>query len=129
MKPFNLQLAKEGHPIQTRDGHDARIICFDRDAGDTSNKTIIALIKTGKKEEVLFYAEDGKRHICFGEEDYDLMMKPKTVQKYVNVYKYEQSRKYNRHPSDVFYDTEEEAIKEGKLSSNYITTTSITWEE
>lgn len=31
MKPFNLELVKQGHPVCTRDGRDARIICFDLD--------------------------------------------------------------------------------------------------
>lgn len=29
MKPFDLELAKQGHPVCTRDGKDVRIICFD----------------------------------------------------------------------------------------------------
>lgn len=30
MKPFDLELAKAGHPVQTRDGRPVRIICYDR---------------------------------------------------------------------------------------------------
>lgn len=29
MKPFNLEEAKAGKPVCTRDGYDARILCFD----------------------------------------------------------------------------------------------------
>ena len=30
LKPFDLQQAKDGKPVCTRDGRKARIICFDR---------------------------------------------------------------------------------------------------
>lgn len=42
MKPFNLELAKQGHPVITRKGKKARIICFDRN-GDAP---IVALVET-----------------------------------------------------------------------------------
>lgn len=31
MKEFDLEKAKAGHPVCTRDGHEARILCFDRE--------------------------------------------------------------------------------------------------
>lgn len=30
MKNFDLEKAKAGYPVRTRDGHETRIICFDR---------------------------------------------------------------------------------------------------
>ena len=47
MKPFDLELAKKGHPVCTRDGRDARIICYDAKTGEYP---IIALV---------YYAENG----------------------------------------------------------------------
>lgn len=36
MKPFNLGLAKAGHPVVCRNGQKARIICFDVKEGGIS---------------------------------------------------------------------------------------------
>lgn len=41
MKNFDLEKAKAGYPVRTRDGHEARIICFDRE----NDNPIVALIK------------------------------------------------------------------------------------
>lgn len=41
-KPFDLEQAKAGKPVYTRDGHKARIICFD---AKLENYSIIALVK------------------------------------------------------------------------------------
>lgn len=41
-KPFDLEQAKAGKPVCTRDGHKARIICFD---AKLENYSIIALVK------------------------------------------------------------------------------------
>ena len=36
LKPFNLEAAKQGKPVCTRDGRKARIICFDAKRKDSS---------------------------------------------------------------------------------------------
>lgn len=41
-KPFNLEQAKAGKPVCTRDRHKARIICFD---AKLKNYSIVALVK------------------------------------------------------------------------------------
>ena len=48
LKPFNLEEAKAGKPICTRDGRKARIICYDK-KGDSD--PIIALIENHFKDE------------------------------------------------------------------------------
>ena len=45
MKPFNLELAKQGHPVVTRKGQPVRIICFDR----KGVQPIVALIEVDTK--------------------------------------------------------------------------------
>lgn len=70
MKEFDLQKAKAGVPICTRDGREARIICFDR----IGYCQIVALIK-GKgygRESVRSYREDGKS--VEDDENWNLMM-------------------------------------------------------
>lgn len=56
LKPFDLQKAREGKPVCTRDGAKARIICFDA----KSDAPIIALITTDDGTEIAFdYLSDG----------------------------------------------------------------------
>lgn len=73
MKKFNLDKAKKGAPICTRDGKNARIICTDA-KGDYP---VIALIEESNSnyEWPMAYCENGM-HFKKGDKDvYDLMMK------------------------------------------------------
>lgn len=70
-KPFDLEAAKAGKPVCTRDGRKARIICFDAKC----NKPIVALIYDCNKETVLQYLENG-RFFVDQIDKYDLMMFP-----------------------------------------------------
>lgn len=71
LKPFDLEAAKAGKPVCTRDGRKARIICFDAKC----NKPIVALIYDCNKETVLQYLENG-RFFVDQIDKYDLMMLP-----------------------------------------------------
>lgn len=52
IKPFNLEAYKNGAKIQTRDGHEVRIICTD---AKDKNYPIIALVKLHDDDEVVLY--------------------------------------------------------------------------
>lgn len=74
MKPFNLEEAKAGKPICTRDGLLARIICFNRQ-GD--NKPIVALIHANlesNKEHPACYTEKSEFNKNLPNCCFDLMM-------------------------------------------------------
>lgn len=71
LKPFDLEAAKAGKPVCTRDGRKARIICFDAKC----DKPIVALIYDYNKETVLQYLENG-RFFVDQIDKYDLMMLP-----------------------------------------------------
>ena len=118
VKPFDLQKAKAGKPVCTRDGSNARIICFDRN----DNTPIVALIERVNGIEILqcFY-NDGK---CFHDStsDNDLMMLPEKKEGWVNVYK----TSINYECGKVF-STEQEA--KNKANNNHIATIRIKWEE
>lgn len=58
MKPFDLEAAKAGAPVCTREGKGARIICADRRGYPAS--VIIALLDDGDREGVEFYYADGR---------------------------------------------------------------------
>lgn len=57
IKPFNLEAYKNGAKIQTRDGHEARIICTD---AKHIFYPIIALVKLNNNESTMSYTLGGK---------------------------------------------------------------------
>ena len=61
LKPFDLEAAKAGKPVCTRDGRKARIICFD--TINKGNYPIIALLEDKGCEAIFYYNKDGKCNI------------------------------------------------------------------
>lgn len=122
-KPFDLEAAKTGKPVCTRDGRKARIICFDAKC----NKPIVALIYDCNKETVLQYLENG-RFFVDQIDKYDLMMFPQKKEGWVNVYKsYNVGKKIPCMAS--IYPTKEEAKKSSVVGFDYVDTVKIEWEE
>ena len=56
MKPFNLEEAKAGKPICTKDGNEARIIIFDK----KGEYKIVGLIEYKDSEEIVYIDSNGK---------------------------------------------------------------------
>lgn len=122
-KPFDLEAAKAGKPVCTRDGRKARIICFDAKC----NKPIVALIYDCNKETVLQYLENG-RFFVDQIDKYDLMMFPQKKEGWVNVYKsYNVGKKIPCMAS--IYPTKEEAKKSSVVGFDYVDIVKIEWEE
>ena len=128
LKPFDLEAAKAGKPVCTRDGRKARIICFDY-KGDANAYPILALISTinlsGVPSEIIAkYTEDG-RYAKYNnvENNEDLMMVPEKKEGWVNIYK--SGECYN--VGDFSFSKEE--IEQHKNQNNYIATVKISWEE
>ena len=122
MKPFNIELAKQGKSVCTKDGRKARIICFDR----KNDFPIIALIESANRGEILqCYLNDGK--CCDNEtSDYDLMMLSEKKEMWMNIYK----STTNYISGRSLYDTEEAAKAGADMADvDYITTTKVSWEE
>lgn len=118
LKPFDLEAAKAGKPVCTRDGRKARIICFDAKC----DKPIVALIYDYNKETVLQYLENG-RFFVDQIDKYDLMMLPQKKEGWVNIYKdFEDT-------VCCAYLTKEDALKNRSIEYGYITTIKIEWEE
>ena len=90
LKPFDLEKAKAGDPVCTRDGSSVRILCFDikNMEHNTSHisQPIIALVDFGEAEYAYRYYSNGKYDLEF-DSPYDLMMNPKTVTKWLKLYK------------------------------------------
>ena len=114
LKPFDLQQAKTGKPVCTRDGRKARIICFDA----KDDRSIIALVesKIERKEIIVFYLDNG--FYFYNEESQDdLMMLPEKKEGWVNVYK------------ERVYKSKEEAVGKKYDGCTYIDTIKVEWEE
>ena len=112
MKPFDIELAKAGHPVCTREGRKVRILCFDVKG---STAPIVALVEVNGREIVLHYNEDGisiTSPCC-----YDLMMLPEKKKGWAIICK-----------SDL-YESEEIALKDTELFKDYIKTIRVEWEE
>lgn len=119
LKPFDLNAAKSGKPVCTRDGRKARVICFDAKFPQTGN--IITLVEKGNGEEAtLYHYDDGHCSIGRG---YDLVMLSEKKEGWVNIYK--SGECYN--VGDFSFSKEE--IEQHKNQNNYIATVKISWEE
>lgn len=120
LRPFNLEEAKQGKPVCTRDGRQARIICFDRD----SDMHIVALVSDPLGESVHYYLSNGK--VDFDKNnDNDLMMLPEKKVGWINVYK------GGKLDADYIYPTKADAVENifQPMKDNYIDTIKLTWEE
>ncbi len=123
LKEFNLEAAKAGKPVCTRDGRKARIICWDK----KGLVPIVALIEHENSEIFLAYYNNG-RHTIRERSDNDLMMLPEKKEGYVNIYT--NPRVGDRYSSNTIFPSKEEAIQGiTKSLGNYINTTKIEWEE
>ena len=121
MKPFDIELAKQGKPVCTRDGRKARIICFDR-KGDIC--PIIALVEENGMEVTKSYDENGRANYKNGD-NYDLMMLPEKKEMWINIYK----GTTGLAPGGFLYGTKEEAKDAVNGDETYVTTTKVCWEE
>ena len=113
LKSFDIEAAKAGKPVCTRDGRKARIICFDR-KGDTS---IVALIMgDNDREEIHSYYKDGKS-VRNQEYSCDLMMYPEKKEGWIVIHK------------ETIYDKETAEKIARETTANVIRIQKIEWEE
>ena len=122
MKPFNLEEAKAGKPVCTRDGDKVRIICFDC---KNESYPIVALTLMGDIELINTYTKDGKyQYNPKNPDDKDLMMADVIHEGYINLY----NNNGAVYSGTLIHKTEEDA----KLCSNdeqYVTTVKVQWKE
>ena len=121
MKPFNVEFAKQGKPVCTRDGRKARIICFDV-KGDIC--PIIALVEENGMEVTKSYDMNGRANYK-NADNYDLMMLPEKKEGWINIYK----RSTGQLLGGFLYDTKKEAKDAVKGDKSYVTTIKVCWEE
>lgn len=129
MKEFNLELAKAGHPVQTKNGRPVRIICYNK---VDANYPIVTLVKRldVEKEETIHYTLDGRFNVEVKDDKFDLVMAPIKKEGWINVYRSSNGAMYTE--QERIYNSEEEAIA-GKFDRTYnrvyVTSKKIEWEE
>lgn len=130
LREFNLEAAKAGKPVCTRDGRKVRIICFDK----KGCKRIVALVQADNELEVLFdYYSDG-REFHSDTTDNDLMMLPEKKEGWVNIYNadttfyYVDGRVFET-KDEAVQEAKEEVKKEQREKNEYIDTIRLEWEE
>lgn len=122
-KPFDLEAAKAGAPVMTRDGRPARILAFDV---ENAGYPVVAAIKApnGKYENVELFTEQGYFDEGTKENDCDLFMASVKHRAWVNVHKIG-----SQYVLTSNFATEESAVQQGQNSDTYITTVPIEWVE
>ena len=121
LKPFEIQKAREGKPVCTRDGRNVRIIAFDAKRKDEKN--IIALVPSKDYpgfEDLIAYPNNGN-YYGGHENDGDLMMLPEKKEGWVNVYK-------GGLLDTKSYPTKKEAFDKA-CPEGYVDTVKVCWKE
>ena len=119
MRKFNLEEAKVGKPVCTRDGRKTRIVCYDLKVIDTP---ILALIEESGQEKVYCYHSNGK-YYKEKDTDNDLFMASEHHIGWVNIYETSDGDKVVIGP----YETEKEAVHM-KFGDDEVVTTKIEWD-
>lgn len=118
LKKFDLEAAKAGKPVCTRDGRKARIICFDL---NNKNFPIVAIINCDTEENAYQYDIDG---VCDEHDNnLNLMMSPEKKEGWINLCK-------NNHGDTLaigVFPNREEAVS--NCPPSYLSTIKIEWEE
>ena len=123
LKPFDLEAAKNGAKVVTRDGRDARILCFDA----MGSYPIVAIVRSDYEEVVDKFCLDGKNRLC-GESEIDLFMAPVKREGWVNLYRKKEDN-VMFFGSKFPYGTKEEAKNHATEDEEFIATAKVEWEE
>lgn len=112
LKEFNLEEAKAGKPVCTRDGRKARIICFDL---NNKNFPIVAIINCDSEENAYQYDIEG---ICDEHDNnLNLMMSFEKKEGWIIIHK------------EAIYDKETAEKIARETTANVIRIQKIEWEE
>lgn len=112
LKEFNLEAAKAGKPVCTRNGRKARIICFDL---NNKNFPIVAIINCDTEENAYQYDIDG---ICDEHDNnLNLMMSSEKKEGWIIIHK------------EAIYDKETAEKIARETTANVIRIQKIEWEE
>ena len=125
LKKFDLEAAKSGKPIRTRDGQQARLLCADLKG--TKYPVVCAVTKPKGNEEKVLYMINGK-YVADKENEHeaDLVMEIEKHEGWVNIYKDPVGRVVS---TQIVFSCEDSAKQNINLNRNYISTVKINWKE
>ena len=126
MKPFNLEQAKAGAPVCTRDGRPVRIVCYDLKGH--KNYPILALVESSVGvESTVSYALNGHNSLD-SETDIDLRMASVKREGWVNLYTCHSGATAT--DQYAVYPSEKEARSQVRKGNGvYVATAKIEWED
>lgn len=126
MKPFDLELAKQGHPVVTRGGMSARIVCFDAKSPDYPLVGLFLVPETDQETHAR-YTADGHYWSSKQAHDYDLFMAPRKVTKWFNIFTYPNGKIYAGPGHDSADDAEKQIAENAEFigAAKYIATKPI----
>lgn len=126
LKEFDLEAAKAGKHVCTRDGKKVRIICFDKQEGFP----IIALVETKVNdrvsEEIALFNINGRAVSDDIDSKLDLMMSTEKKEGWVNIY---HDREGNVYTDENVYNREKDAINFCPHDKCRVATVKVGWEE
>ena len=123
LKEFNLEAAKAGKPVCTRDGRKARIICFDR----KDNTPIVALIECVNHAEILQCVHNDGKCFHYDTSNNDLMMLPEKKEGWVNLYRDKESKRV--YSGEFIFSEREKAEKHYECNDTKVAIVPVNWEE
>ena len=124
MKPFDLEKAKAGRSICTRNGSKAIIVCFD---ADNDRFPIVALLKSDNgKEYPASFTKEGRFSDGEADSSKDLFMVEEKKEGWINIYEASKERCIG-----AVYNSKETAMrmKVNEKDITCITTVRVEWEE
>ena len=123
LKPFDIQKAREGKPVRTRDGRKARILCYDFKQNE-EYPILVAVENKDGKECALLYSNDGISEM-YKSSNNELAMLPEKKEGWVNIY-----NAGGTYYSKYIYKTEKEATGQADtIFPNHVATVKIEWYE
>ena len=131
LKPFDIQKAREGKPVCTRDGRKARVLCYDFKQNE-EYPILVAVENKDGKECALLYSNDGISEM-YKSSNNELVMSPEKKEGWVNVYKRENEyvceNECNVFTGIAVFKSEGEAKRNIDKRKIYVNTIKISWEE
>jgi hypothetical protein len=123
LTPFDLESAKQGKPVCTRDGRKARVLCYDFKQNE-EYPILVAVENKDGKEWAFLYSNDGISEM-YKSSNNELMMFLEKKEGWVNVYK----KGKNRYVRGIFHNKDKAIRNISEKLGEFVDTIKINWEE
>jgi hypothetical protein len=125
MKSFNLEEAKAGKSVRTREGNKVDLLVF-----DMKSEMPVGGVEHRNTSDVLqSYTQEGRVTIGGYEHPCDLMMVSEKKEGWINIYLECSSSRFERRATYIFQNRTEALEEANEHLGCYMTTIHIEWEE